>query len=105
MKKPKEKGRYLKEVEFSCRAPDAQDVFLAGTFNAWNPSACPMRRGPEGMWHITLRLARCSYEYKFVIDGTWLCKPGTDELDRLLASYDGCVANVYGTMNRTLEIV
>ena len=32
----------LKPAEFSCHAPDAQAVFVAGTFNDWNPTTLPL---------------------------------------------------------------
>lgn len=31
-------------VEFKCHAPDAQQVFVAGTFNEWKPDAMPLVR-------------------------------------------------------------
>jgi 1,4-alpha-glucan branching enzyme len=30
------------KFDFRCDAPDAAQVFLAGTFNGWNPSVTPM---------------------------------------------------------------
>ena len=99
------KGAHLRSVEISCHAPNAQGVFLAGTFNAWTPSACPMKRDAEGLWRTTLDLAPGTYEYKFLVDDEWACKPGLDELDPTLLCEADCVPNVYGTVNRRLEIV
>jgi 1,4-alpha-glucan branching enzyme len=75
MKRATQKGRSLRAVEISCHAPDARDVFLAGTFNGWDPSACSMKRAAQGMWRATLQLAPGIYEYKFLVDGKWVCKP------------------------------
>jgi 1,4-alpha-glucan branching enzyme len=105
MKKPKQKSHHFRSVEISCHAPDARNVFLAGTFNAWIPSACPMKRAAEGMWRLTLQLAPGIYEYKFFVDGEWVFKPGVDEVDPTLLSEADCVPNVYGTANRRLEVV
>jgi 1,4-alpha-glucan branching enzyme len=40
MNTAKEKEHGLESVEVSYHAPDAGSVFLAGTFNAWDPNAC-----------------------------------------------------------------
>ncbi len=53
--------------------PDVTSVFLAGSFNEWNPTAHRMT-GPdkEGWFRTTLRLNAGHYEYKFVLNGkTW----------------------------------
>ena len=105
MKKEKQEGLSVKSVEISCHAPDAGSVFLAGTFNAWDPSACPMKRTAGGMWRATLQLAPGVYEYKFQVDGEWACKPGIDELDPSLLSSSECVPNIHGTTNRRVEVV
>jgi 1,4-alpha-glucan branching enzyme len=105
MNTAKEKEHGLESVEISCHAPDAGSVFLAGTFNAWDPSTGPMERAAEGIWRVTLQLAPGVYEYKFFVDDEWVCKPGMDELDPSLLSNSGCVPNVYGTANHTVEVV
>lgn len=93
------RGR-VKAVEFECHAPEAGAIFVAGTFNDWNPQVLPMVRGENGHWTASLDLARGNYEYKFVVDGEWTCNPGFpgDE------SNSACVWNAYGTTNRVLEV-
>ncbi|HZS18733.1 MAG TPA: glycogen-binding domain-containing protein [Candidatus Udaeobacter sp.] len=91
----------LKPVKFSCNAPHVQSVFLAGTFNGWQPDATPLVRDAEGNWSISLPLATGRYEWKFIIDGQWSCEPGPDQV---YDGRDGCVCNEYGTMNRVLEV-
>lgn len=89
-----------KPIEFSCQAPSAKAVFLAGTFNGWKPDAEPLRP-VNGKWTVTLPLPPGHYEYKFVVDGQWCCEPGCEH------AYQGCprcVANDRGTMNRILEV-
>lgn len=56
---------------FSCRAPAAQAVFVAGDFNGWNATAQPLARGDDGLWSVTLALAPGDHEYKYVVDGAW----------------------------------
>jgi AMP-activated protein kinase-like protein len=53
-------------------------IFLAGTFNNWNPSDAGYlmkNDDPSGMWTITVKLAPGTYQYKFVADGKWIKDP------------------------------
>lgn len=89
-------------VEFSCHAPEATTVFVAGTFNNWRPDATPLRRHTStGNWTGTLPLPPGRHEYKFVIDGQWCCEAGCEH------EYRGCpkcIPNDFGTMNRVLDV-
>ncbi|MGD9691367.1 MAG: glycogen-binding domain-containing protein [Phycisphaerales bacterium] len=83
-------------------ASDAKEVFVAGTFNDWNPKSHPLSPSSDGSsWRITLDLPPGRYEYKFIIDGLWCCEPGRDTPYH---DCPGCVANPHGTMNRVLEV-
>lgn len=91
----------LKVIKFSCNAPRAQTVFLAGTFNGWQPDAVSLTSDAEDNWSVSLPLAPGHYEFKFVVDGQWRIEPGSDpEFD----GRPGCCANEFGTMNRVLEV-
>ena len=93
-----------KSAEISCFAPQAREGFVAGSFNDWSTTANPLERKSDGTWAIKLRLPAGAYEYKFIIDGQWCCKPGFDEYDPALRSEEDCVPNAHGTMNRKLKI-
>ncbi len=55
-------------VTFRYKAPNAERVFLAGSFNDWSADAKPMaREGDEFV--ATLDLKAGEHEYKFVVDG------------------------------------
>ncbi len=96
MKKP-----HSTSVEFSCHAPKAQAVFVAGTFNDWKEDATPLHdHQPNGKWTGTVPLSPGRYEYKFVVDGQWSCEPGTAES----REDPKCCPNSFGTMNRVLEV-
>lgn len=85
----------------SVDAPQAKQVFVAGTFNGWNPESHPLKRNADRLWVITLDLPPGRHEYKLVIDGQWCCEPGCDP------SYDGCpgcTPNEFGTMNRVMVV-
>lgn len=58
-------------VTFTCRAPDAKAVFLAGDFNGWSATIQPLERGADGAWSLTVALTPGDHEYKFVVDGAW----------------------------------
>jgi len=90
-----------KTVEFSCFAPGAASVFLAGTFNDWSTDAAPMHKTDDGTWLVEIGFPPGRYEYKFVIDGQWCCEPGCEVLG---PSCPKCVPNQFGTMNRLLEV-
>lgn len=87
-------------VTFTCRAPQANCVFLSGTFNEWSPSAVPMRRDLEGRWSVSVQLRPGRYEYKLVVDGRWRAEPAC------VSEPDGAdwVPNGLGTTNRVLEV-
>ena len=90
-----------KPVEFSCHAPEAQAVLVAGTFNGWRPEEMPLRRQADGQWRTTLLLPLGHQEFKFIVDGQWCCEPGCEH------EYRGCpkcVPNEMGRMNRVVEV-
>ncbi len=87
--------------EFSCHAPHAGIVYLAGTFNDWDPTATPLTRRADGTWAVSLDLPPGRYEYKFVVDERWCCEPGGEEPG---PGCRGCVPNSFGTMNRVIEV-
>jgi len=67
------------EVALEFEAPDARKVFVAGEFNQWNPDSDEMTKGDDGVFRITLELEPGTYEYKFVVDGTWVEDPGNPD--------------------------
>ena len=65
-------------VQFELRAPDAQRVSLAGSFNNWNGDAIPLVRSSSAtdIWTVTLPLEPGEHQYLFVIDGErWMPDP------------------------------
>ncbi|MBI3849566.1 MAG: isoamylase early set domain-containing protein [Verrucomicrobia bacterium] len=60
---------------FAFQAPAARQVSLAGDFNNWDPKAGPMRRGPGGVWHLSVALKPGRYEYRFFADQVWCDDP------------------------------
>ena len=76
-------------------APDAQAVFVAGSFNGWQPSTTPLQKQAGGRWEVELMIESGRHEYRFVVDGRW-----TD--DPLSSAY---VSNPFGSLNCVLVAV
>lgn len=83
-----------KRATFRLEAPDAREVFLAGTFNEWNPAARPLKRDKNGIWATMMMLGPGDYEYRFVVDGEWWDDPRATER----------TANEHGTQNCIIRI-
>ena len=72
--------------------PEAKSVFVAGSFNDWNPSQTPLSRTRDGKWVGELIGISGRHEYLFVVDGQWLPDPNAPE----------SVQNPYGGRNSVL---
>ncbi|MFZ4395337.1 MAG: glycogen-binding domain-containing protein [Kiritimatiellia bacterium] len=59
------------QVEFRAKAPEGSEVFLAGSFNHWDPKMTPLTHKGGGLYSTAVSLSPGRYEYKFVIDGKW----------------------------------
>ena len=82
-------------LAFVAHAGVDSKVFLAGSFNNWDPSATEMadRKG-DGVFIASVRLPAGKHEYKFVVDGTWLAD----------SECKASVANAFGTLNSVIEV-
>ena len=92
-KTPAKKTVAKKSVTFTIHADKGQKVYLAGTFNDWNPTAKKMTF-KNGVYSTSLKLAAGSYQYKFVINGTWCADPENVN----------SVANDQGTFNSVVDV-
>ena len=82
-------------VHFRFMAPDARSVSLAGDFNAWTADgSVQLERRADGSWELILALTEGEYEYKFVVDGSWVNDPANPTK----------VANSFGTANDVLKV-
>ncbi len=82
-------------VTFTYRAEKGCSVFLAGSFNKWNGTAEKMiDKNGNGVYTAELTLAPGSYEYKFVIDGSWCADPECADW----------VQNSHGTLNSVKHV-
>ena len=104
MQKPRNKAAALSQstegpengnhaVHFALNGTDANEVFLAGDFNGWNPAAMPMKHNGDGAWSAEVELAPGRHEYLFVADGLWKPDPAA-----------GQVPNPFGGVNSVIEV-
>jgi 1,4-alpha-glucan branching enzyme len=54
---------------------NANEVFVAGSFNNWQAEQLWMNRTATG-WELPLYLATGTYTYRYVVDGQWMEDPG-----------------------------
>jgi 1,4-alpha-glucan branching enzyme len=94
MKPIKKIERRESKVDFEYFAPESKTVFLAGTFNAWDTQACPLRKERNGKWTVSLSLGPGRYEYRYLVDGVWENDQRTVE----------CVPNAFGSWNCVIKV-
>ena len=69
-----------KRVQFELSVEPGSEVFVAGTFNNWNPTANRMKDNPgSGHCKATLVIPAGTHEYKFVVNGVWTADPNCEE--------------------------
>ncbi len=74
--------------------PEAKSVFVAGSFNGWNPARTPLTRKSDGRWVGDLTGITGRHEYLFVVDGQWVPDPNAPE----------SVQNPFGGKNSVLVV-
>jgi 1,4-alpha-glucan branching enzyme len=74
--------------------PAARQVFVAGSFNNWQPEQTPLVAAGNGRWTGDLKVAPGRYEYLFVVDGQWLPDPNAKQT----------VENPFGGRNSVLTV-
>lgn len=82
-----------KAVTFTVHAEKGKSVYVAGDFNAWDPTAKKMAfKG--GVYTASVKLTPGDHQYKFIIDGTWCADPENVN----------AVANDQGTFNSVITV-
>ena len=82
-----------KRVQFTFSAEPASWVYVAGTFNDWDPERNRMRSNPgTGEYRTSLVLPPGRHEYKFVVNGEWHVDPNCADW----------VPNSHGSLNSVI---
>lgn len=79
---------------FSLEAPEAQSVYVTGTFNDWSLDESCRLEQDRGVWTIKLFLEPGVYQYRFIIDGTWREDPRNPLQEK----------NPFGDVNSLVEV-
>jgi len=93
-KKATTKKPAAKSVMFTVHGEKGRNVYLAGSFNNWNPSSKKMTF-KNGVYSTSVKLIPGSYQYKFIIDGTWCADPENEK----------SVPNDQGTFNSIIDVL
>jgi len=84
-----------KQTTFTFKNDPGREVFIAGSFNNWNPKHSKLAETDQsGIYSITIMIAKGRHEYKFVVDDVWHLDPNNVE----------SVANDVGSMNSVLIV-
>ncbi len=83
-----------RRVRFNLFAKPGSRVFVAGTFNKWNPTENQLNDDPDsGHFKTVLRVPAGTHEYKFVVNGIW-------KSDAKCADW---IPNEYGSRNSVFK--
>ncbi len=84
-----------KKVTFTFMCVPGRKVFVAGSFNKWDPAAIPLTDcNGMGVYTATMLIPKGRHEYKFVVDDIWQVDPVNTE----------SIANESGTMNSVIVV-
>ena len=82
-------------ILFRAHYPHAEQVYLAGDFNGWNPARTPLdREQSDNVWQTVLPLGPGCYRYRLVVDNRWQRDPFNDRVE----------ANPFGELNSVVEV-
>jgi serine protease AprX len=74
---------------------EAKSVSLVGDFNSWSTDLTPLTKDESGLWFAEVEAPQAgSYQYKFIVDGSWLEDPSNGMK----------VADNYGGLNSVLAV-
>ena len=84
-----------RKIEFRVQAGPGSRVYVAGSFNDWDPTTLPLHPLEEdGLYSATLLLPPGRHEYKFVVDGVWRMDPNCADW----------VPNALGSLNSVVSV-
>lgn len=91
----KETKEFKNLYTFSLKAPQAQAVYVTGSFNDWSLDETCRLKNVSGLWTINLPLKQGTHKYQFIVDGKWQEDPENKNTER----------NSFGDINSVIEVV
>jgi 1,4-alpha-glucan branching enzyme len=83
------------KVHFEVAAEPGSRVYVAGTFNAWNPTSTPLCDNQHtGHFRTGLHVPPGMHEYKFVVNGVWTVDPQCAKT----------TPNAFGSQNSVIQV-
>ena len=79
---------------FALEAPEAQSVYVTGSFNDWSLDENCRMQAKDGRWDVTVPLKTGVYKYQFIVDGRWREDPVNPRQER----------NSFGDINSLIEV-
>lgn len=74
---------------FRVWAPNADTVFVTGTFNKWNKTTHELEKEENGYWSIAIAEAKAGDEYKYIIHNGELILDRNDPYAREMTNSNG----------------
>lgn len=93
VKAPKSRATKASATVFKLFSPQASSVSVSGDFNNWDAAGLCAKKDAKGTWAVKVALKPGRYEYKFIVDGSWITDPAT-----------AAVTNSFGSQNSVLEV-
>lgn len=84
----------LTATTFALEAPEAQSVYVTGSFNDWSLDESCRMRCENGRWFVNVSLKPGVYKYQFIVDGRWREDPANPRQER----------NSFGDINSLIEV-
>ena len=91
----KEMRDFISPTRFLLRAPEAQSVYVTGSFNDWSLDEKYRMMMNDGCWTVEVPLKAGHYRYQFIVDGRWQEDPENPNQER----------NSFGDINSLIEVV
>lgn len=81
-------------MTFRFHADPGKKIFIANTFNAWEPKKSRLKENAADEYSAVLLLPAGRHEYKFVVDDEWCMDPWNPET----------IPNDHGSTNNVIVV-
>ena len=91
-------------AEFTYKPPagkEPKQVFVAGSFNGWNPSKNALKKDADGVYRLKVPSQPGKQQYKFVVDGDWITDPANPNVNE--SDHGNSVIDIKGEMTSKFE--